>query len=74
MEKNNIILIAVLTVLIIIAGVQAIQFNALSGSLSGNTGGTAINNQAPAATYDSSGSGSTQGGALADLPSQVGGC
>ncbi len=71
MEKNTLILVGVLAVMVLIAGVQLFQFNAVTSSL-GNikTSGTiAASNSVPV----SSSGGNTQS-ALSNLPSQVGGC
>ncbi len=74
MEKNTLILIGVLSVMVLIAGVQLFQFNSLTHSLSNvKVSGTSAASTSPTTTSLSSGTGNTQG-ALSNLPSQVGSC
>ena len=49
MEKNNMVLVGVLVLMVLVAGVQAFQFNTLSDSLSGlKVSGTVASASAPA--------------------------
>jgi len=76
MKKNNLVLIGVLAVIVLIAGVQLFQFNALTDNI-GNikTSGTAPATSSPSLSSSSSSSGSGNlPGVLSNLPSQVGGC
>lgn len=76
MEKKNLVLIGVLAVIVLIAGVQLFQFNALTNSLGDvKVSGTvpATSSPSPSPSSSSSGSGNLPG-VLSNLPSQVGGC
>lgn len=74
MEKSNIVLVGVLALMVVVAGVQAFQFNALSDSLSGlKVEGAVASTSAPVSSGSSTGGGSASN-ALANLPTQVGGC
>ena len=74
MEKNTLILIGVLAIMVLVAGVQAFQFNKLSNSLSGlKVSGTVATSSSSTPVSSGSGSGNTPS-ALSSLPSQVGGC
>ena len=74
MEKNTLVLIGVLAVMVLIAGVQMFQFNSLTNSLSNvKVSGTVAASSSPTSASSSSGSGNTPS-ALSNLPSQVGGC
>ncbi len=75
MEKNTLVLIGVLAAMVLIAGVQFFQFNALTSNL-GNiklSGNVAPVASSPTPTSSGSGSGNLPG-VLSNLPSQVGGC
>lgn len=73
MEKNTLILVGVLALMVLIAGVQLFQFNALTNSLSDVKVSGTVAASTPAPASSNSGSGNTQS-ALSSLPSQVGGC
>jgi len=66
MEKSLVLFAIAVALLLVVAGVQAIQFNSLVSELK----------QAPklSATTSPSSSGSSANNALASLPAQVGGC
>lgn len=73
MEKNTLVLIGVLAIMVLIAGIQLFQFNALTNSLNNvKASGTVAASSSPAPATTSSSGGNSN--ALANLPSQVGSC
>ncbi len=74
MEKSDMVLVGVLALVVLVAGVQAFQFYALSDSLS-NLDVSGAGASAPAPRSSGSGGASASAStALANLPTQVGGC
>jgi len=72
MEKNNMILLGVLALMIVISAAQALQFNALSNSLNDLKVSGAVST-VPLASSGPSSSASVSS-VLSNLPTQVGGC
>jgi len=75
MEKNTLVLIGVLAAMVLIAGVQFFQFNALTNNLGNLKVSGTVAPVASSPTPISSGSGrGNLPSTLSNLPSQVGGC
>ena len=78
MEKNNIVLIVVLGLLIVLSAVQAFQLDSMKQSLQGGTvsvsSGTASSTPSMTSSGDAPSAPAALPSSIKDLPQMVGGC